>query len=222
MTHHGHIDKHYDAEISQLEERVVAMGTLVGLQIRAAIAAFTERDLAQVAVVERDDHAINELERSIDERCISLLALHQPAASDLRLVAAVLKIVTDLERIGDLAVDAARRTRALDGAPLPNVADLLELHETALSTLQESLDAFLSADVARARRIVTTDGKVDERVASIIARLRQAMSAEPLQVANGVATLMAVMHVQRMAAHARNIAEMAVYTATGVDVRHVT
>lgn len=222
MTQHRHIDTHYDAEIAQLEERVVAMGTLVGLQIRAAIAAFTQRDLPQVAVVERDDHAINELERSIDERCISLLALHQPAASDLRLVAAVLKIVTDLERIGDLAVDAARRTRALDTGPLPNLAELLELHETALSTLQESLDAFLRADLARARRIVATDGKVDERVSRIIAQLRLAMTAEPLQVANGVATLMTVMHVQRMAAHARNIAEMAVYTATGEDVRHVT
>jgi phosphate transport system protein len=198
------------------------MGKLVGLQIRAAIGAFTQRDLSQVAVVERDDHAINELERSIDERCISLLALHQPAASDLRLVAAVLKIVTDLERIGDLAVDAARRTRALDEAPLPNVADVLELHETALSTLQESLEAFLCVDLAKARRLIATDAKVDERVASIIAQLRSAMTDSPRAVANCVATLMTVMHIQRMAAHARNIAEMAVYMASGVDVRHVT
>lgn len=198
------------------------MGKLVGLQIRAAIAAFTQRDLSQVAVVERDDHAINELERSIDERCISLLALHQPAASDLRLVAAVLKIVTDLERIGDLAVDAARRTRALDDAPLPNLADLMELHETALSTLQESLDAFLCVDLTKARRLVATDGKVDGRVSSIIAQLQKSMTDSPWLVANCVATLMTVMHVQRMAAHARNIAEMAVYTASGVDVRHVT
>ena len=117
MTHHGHIDKHYDAEISQLEERVVAMGTLVGLQIRAAIAAFAERDLAQVAVVERDDHAINELERSIDERCISLLALHQPAASDLRLVAAVL--VIGALALGRLGPGAERWKAAADPVELP-------------------------------------------------------------------------------------------------------
>jgi len=222
VTQHRHIDTHYDTELSQLKERLVAMGKLVELQIQAAVTAFTQRNLLQVLAVERDDHAVNELERSIDERCISLLALRQPAASDLRLVAAVLKIVTDLERIGDLAVDAARRTRALDGAPLQNLEDLLELHETALLTLRESLDAFLRADLAKARRIIVTDGKVDEHVSSIIAQLRKAMTDDNQLVANCVATLMTVMHLQRMAAHARNIAEMAVYTASGVDVRHVT
>lgn len=222
MAQHRHIDTHYDTELSQLEERLIAMGKLVGLQLQAAVTAFTQRDLLQVLAVERDDHAVNELERSIDERCISLLALRQPAASDLRLVAAMLKIVTDLERIGDLAVDAARRTRALDAAPLQNVEDLLELQETALLTLRESLDAFLWADLARARRLIATDSKVEERVSSIIDQLRRAMTEDPRLVANCVATLMTVMHLQRMAAHARNIAEMAIYTASGVDVRHVT
>jgi phosphate transport system protein len=222
VTQHRHIDTHYDTELSQLEERLIAMGKLVGLQIQAAVTAFTQRDLSQVLTVERDDHAINELERSIDERCIRLLALRQPAASDLRLVAALLKIVTDLERIGDLAVDTARRTRALDDAPLLNVEDLLELHAAALLTLSESLDAFLWTDLVRARRIIATDGKVEDRVASLIVELRKAMTADSRLVANGVATLMTVMHLQRMAAHARNIAEMAVYTASGVDVRHVT
>lgn len=222
MTRHRHIDTHYDAELSQLQERLIAMGKLVGLQIQAAVNAFTQRDLLQVLVVERDDHAINELERSIDERCIRLLALRQPAASDLRLVAAILKIVTDLERIGDLAVDAARRTRALDDAPLQNVQDVLELQAAALLTLNESLDAFLGTDLASARRIVATDGKVEDRVASLLVGLRKAMADDSRLVANGVATLMTVMHLQRMAAHARNIAEMAIYTASGVDVRHVT
>jgi phosphate transport system protein len=222
VTRHRHIDTHYDAELSQLQERLIAMGKLVGLQIQAAVNAFTQRDLLQVLVVERDDHAINELERSIDERCIRLLALRQPAASDLRLVAAILKIVTDLERIGDLAVDAARRTRALDDAPLQNVQDVLELQAAALLTLNESLDAFLGTDLASARRIVATDGKVEDRVASLLVGLRKAMADDSRLVANGVATLMTVMHLQRMAAHARNIAEMAIYTASGVDVRHVT
>ena len=222
MTRHRHIDTHYDAELSQLEERLIAMGKLVGLQIQAAVTAFTQRDLARVPAVERDDHAINELERGIDERCICLLALHQPAASDLRLVAAILKIVTDLERIGDLAVDTARRTRALDDAPLQNIDDLLELQAAALLTLSESLDAFLWTDVARARRIIATDGKVEDRVSSLLVGIKKAMIDDPQLVANGVATLMTVMHLQRMAAHARNIAEMAIYTASGVDVRHVT
>jgi phosphate transport system protein len=222
MIQHRHIDSHYDTEIAQLAERLGAMGNLVELQIRAAVTAFTRRDLGQVLAVERDDHTVNELERSIDERCISLLALRQPAASDLRLVAAMLKIVTDLERIGDLAVEAARRTRDLDSAPLQNVQDIQGLQDAALLTLRESLDAFLRADLAMARGIIDTDGRMDERVSSLIVRLRKAMTDDSRLVANGVATLMTVMHLQRMAAHARNIAEMAIYTASGVDVRHVT
>jgi phosphate transport system protein len=222
MIQHRHIDSHYDTEIAQLEERLAAMGNLVELQIQAAVTAFTRRDVRQVLAVEREDHAVNELERSIDERCISLLALRQPAASDLRLVAAMLKVVTDLERIGDLAVEAARRTRDLDNAPLQNVQDILGLQDAALLTLRESLDAFLRADSAMARGIIDTDGQMDERVSSLIARLRKAMTDDSRLVANGVATLMTVMHLQRMAAHARNIAEMAIYTASGVDVRHVT
>lgn len=222
MAQHRHIDTHYDSELLQLKERLIAMGKLVELQIQAAVTAFTQRDLQQVLAVERDDHAVNELERSIDERCISLLALRQPAASDLRLVAAVLKMVTDLERIGDLAVDLARRTRALDDAPLHKEQELQELQETALLTLRESLDAFVAADLPAAQRIVAADGKVDDRVSTLIEQIRRAMTEQPLLVTNGVATLMAAMHLQRMAAHARNIAEMAVYTASGVDVRHVT
>ena len=219
MAEHRHIDARYDAELNQLKERLIAMGKLVELQLEASV---TQRDLLQALAVERDDHGVNELERSIDEHAIRLLALHQPAASDLRLVAAVLKIVTDLERIGDLAVDTARRTRALDDAPFQNSAELLELAQTALFTLRESLDAFLHTDVARARRIVATDGKMDSRVAELIAQLRRTMTSDSQLVANSVATLMAAMHLQRMAAHARNIAEMAVYTASGEDVRHAT
>jgi phosphate transport system protein len=222
LAQHRHIDTIYDTELLQLKERLIAMGKLVELQIQAAMTAFTQRDSRQVTAVERDDHAVNELERNIDERCISLLALRQPAASDLRLVAAVVKMVTDLERIGDLAVDLARRTRGLDDAPLQKVQELEELQDAALLTLRESLDAFVRADLAAAQRIVAADGKLDGRASLLIAQLRRAMAEEPRLVANGVATLMAVMHLQRMAAHARNIAEMAVYTASGVDVRHVT
>jgi phosphate transport system protein len=222
VDEHRHIDARYDAELSQLKERLVAMAKLVELQLEAAVAAFTQRDLLQALAVERDDHGVNELERSIDEHAVRMLAMHQPAASDLRLLAAVLKIVTDLERIGDLAVDTARRTRALDDAPLQNRAELLELAQTALVTLRQSLDAFLRADVLRARRVVATDGKMDDRVAELIAQLRRTMTTDSRLVANSVATLMAAMHLQRMAAHARNIAEMAVYTASGEDVRHAT
>jgi phosphate transport system protein len=222
VAEHRHIDARYDAELNQLKERVIAMGKLVELQLEASVTAFTQRDLLQALAVERDDHGVNELERNIDEHAVRLLALHQPAASDLRLLAAVLKIVTDLERIGDLAVDTARRTRALDDAPIQNPAELLELAQAALLTLRQSLDAFLRTDVARARRIVAADGKMDGRVADLIAQLRRTMTGDPQLVANSVATLMAAMHLQRMAAHARNIAEMAVYTGSGEDVRHAT
>jgi phosphate transport system protein len=220
MGQHRHIDAYFDAELRQLKAHVVSMGSLVERQVSAALSAFARRDLQRALTVQRGDREINELERDIDERCVGLIALRQPAASDLRLIAAILKSVTDLERIGDLAVDTASRAEALDDAPPPSLEQLLNLGDVALTTLRESLQAFTKDDLQLARRVVATDTTTNQAVATLIERLRQAMAREPRLVDSGTATLMATMHVQRMAAHARNIAEMVIYSQSGEDVRH--
>jgi phosphate transport system protein len=198
------------------------MGRLVELQVRSAISAFLLRDAKRADTVVEGDREVNQLERAIDEHCVRTLALRQPAGSDLRFVAAVLKIVTDLERIGDLAVSTAQQARARDDRPLDAIQRLSELTETALSTLRAALDCFLQGDAVRARRVIASDGKMGDAVAHLVSELGAAIAGDVALVPNGLAALMVAKHIERMAAHATNIAEMAIYTTSAQDVRHVT
>lgn len=217
-----HIDTHFDEELQRLKERLAIMGRLVELQVRSAISAFLLRDSQRADAVVEGDREVNQLERSIDEHCVRTLALRQPAGSDLRFVAAVLKIVTDLERIGDLAVSTAQQTRSRDDAPLDAIQRLSVLTESALTTLRAALDCFLQGDGVRARAVLASGGAMTDAVARLVADLGTAITHEPALVPNGLAALMVAKHVERMAAHATNIAEMAIYTTSAQDVRHVT
>jgi phosphate transport system protein len=217
-----HIDAHFDEELFKIKERLAIMGRLVELQVRSAITAFLLRDAKRTEAVIAGDREVNQLERSIDEHCVRTLALRQPAGSDLRFVAAALKIVTDLERIGDLAVSTARQSRSRGAASLEASHRLSELAETALTTLRTALDCFLQGDAVRARSVIASDGRMAEDVADLVTNLGAAMTREPALVADGLAALMVGKHIERMAAHATNIAEMAIYTTSAQDVRHVT
>jgi phosphate transport system protein len=222
VTLRKHIDTHFDEELFRLKERLAIMGRLVELQVRSAVSAFLLRDSKRAAAVVEGDREVNQLERAIDEHCVRTLALRQPAGSDLRFVAAVLKIVTDLERIGDLAVSTAQQARARDDESLDTIQRLSELAEVALTALRAALDCFLQGDAVRARRVIASDGKMGDAVALLVTELGSAIAREPALVPNGLATLMVAKHIERMAAHATNIAEMAIYTTSAQDVRHVT
>lgn len=198
------------------------MGRLVELQVRSGITAFVRRDTKRADAVIEGDREVNQLERGIDEHCVRTLALHQPAGSDLRFVAATLKIVTDLERIGDLAVSTAQQVRSRDDKSLDAIQRLSELAERALGTLRAALDCFLQGEAARARRVIADDSAMTQAVTQLVAELGAAIAREPALVPNGLAALMVAKHIERMAAHATNIAEMAIYLASAEDVRHVT
>jgi phosphate transport system protein len=217
-----HIDSHFDQELFRLKERLAIMGRLVELQVRSAITAFLSRDSKRADTVVEGDREVNQLERGIDEHCVRTLALRQPAGSDLRFVAASLKIVTDLERIGDLAVSTAQQVRARDDESLDAIQQLSELAEDALTTLRGALDCFLQSDVGRARGVIANAGRMADAVASLVAGLGVAIAREPALVPSGLAALMVAKHIERMSAHATNIAEMAIYTTSAQDVRHVT
>jgi phosphate transport system protein len=216
-----HIDAHFDEELFRLKERLAIMGRLVELQVRSAITAFLQRDRKRADAVAEGDREVNQLERAIDEHCVRTLALRQPAGSDLRFVAAVLKIVTDLERIGDLAVSTAQQVRSRDDKPLDAIQRLSELAETALTALRAALDCFLQGDAVLAREVIAADSDMTDDVAHLVADLGAAIAREPALVPNGLAALMVAKHIERMAAHATNIAEMAIYTTSAEDVRHV-
>lgn len=216
-----HLSAKFDTELHELKGRVSQMGRLVDAQMVAAVDAFARRDLVQASRVVAGDHEVNGLEREIDERCVRLLALHQPAASDLRFVAAVLKIVTDLERIGDFAVRIAETVVSLEPIVPRAERDLAGLTEAALRVLRSALEAFLERNAVQGRSAATADVPIKAWVDRLASEVRDSIKQDPNVLQNALAVLVAAKHIERVAQHATNVAEMAIYTARGEDIRHL-
>jgi phosphate transport system protein len=216
-----HIDSSFEAELGSLKTQILAMGRLVDEHVSEAVRALIERDAELASRVVEADRAVNQLELAIDEQCVRLLALHQPAASDLRFVAAALKMVTDLERIGDLAVNMAERARALaPEEPLRAVEDLPRMAAAAQGMLRKVLDAFVSADAAEAEVVMAADRSIDAWMERLFSELLAEMTRDPKAVERGITTIFFAKHIERMADHVTNVAEMVVYLVRGEDVRH--
>ena len=216
-----HINAEFDTELRSLKEQILAMGGLVDAQVSAAVDALKARDVERARAVIDADRAVNQMELAIDERCIRMLALRQPAASDLRFIAAALKMVTDLERIGDLAVNMAERVSALlDEPPLRAVQELPAMASTAQQMLQAVLEAFVEGDPVGAEAAIARDAAIDAWMARIFSEVEGAMARSPNTVTRGLATIFFAKHIERMADHATNIAEMVIYFIRGRDVRH--
>jgi len=221
MTGRHHISAVFSGELRSLKEQILTMGRLVDAHVGESVRALLERDRDLAARVIDADRAVNQMELAIDEQCIRILALHQPAASDLRFIAAALKMVTDLERIGDLAVNMAERVQLLaSDEPLRAAAALPALAARARTMLDDVLDAFVAADVSKAQSVIQRDADVDAATAAFIADVQIEIAADPRAIGRGVATIFFAKHIERMADHATNIAEMVVYLVRGQDVRH--
>jgi phosphate transport system protein len=221
MTQRKHINAHFDAELRALKEQILAMGGLVDAQVTEALKALVARDAEQARRVIEADRAVNQMELATDERCIRMLALQQPAASDLRFIASALKMVTDLERIGDLAVNMAERVAALTEEPaLRAVEELPGMAAAAQKMLRDVLEAFVSGDAAKAEAVRAADAAIDAWMARLFEEVRGVMGRDPSAVARGIATIFFAKHIERMADHATNVAEMVVYLVRGQDVRH--
>jgi len=221
ITTPRHIDSSFDAELGWLKAQIMAMGRLVDDHVSEALRALVERDVALASKVIDADRAVNQLELAIDEQCVRLLALHQPAASDLRFVAAALKMVTDLERIGDLAVNMAERAAALaPEEPLRAVEELPRMAAAAQGMLRRVLDAFVNADAEEAEAVMAADRSIDAWMERLFSELLAEMTRDPKAVERGVTTIFFAKHIERMADHVTNVAEMVVYLVRGQDVRH--
>jgi len=220
-TTHDHIVKQFDVELQDLKDKILRMAAEVEGQIRDAIRCLTERDAVSARRIASSDTEVNLLEMEIDENCIRLLALRQPAATDLRFVAAALKINTDLERMGDLAVNIAERALALAESPqmLP-AFDLSRIAIEAQEMLKDALDAFVYRDVDKAERVLERDNVVDELFVASFRTLADSMKQSPDQVERALGLLFIAKHLERIADHATNISEMVVYLVRGTDVRH--
>jgi phosphate transport system protein len=215
------MQRHFHEELDALRQTLLAMGGLVEDQIRRAMRALLERDdvLAQ-EVIDRD-RQVNTYDVEVDEQCVELLALHQPAASDLRFITTAMKIVTDLERIGDQAVNIAQRVLELNRDPqLKPYIDLPRMADKAQRMVKESLDAFVAGDTALARQVCGADAEVDALKEQIFRELLTFMMEDPRTIPRAIRIILISRFLERVADHATNIAEMVVYLVEGKMVRH--
>lgn len=216
-----HSDKIYEAELNELRQMLLTLGGLVEQAIDRSVRALAERDSALAKQVIEADHRLNLLEVEIDEHCLRILALRQPAASDLRFVTLALKIVTDLERIGDLAVNIAERAIDLNQQPpLAPYVDIPRMARIAEQMLKDVLDAFVAGDAAKAREVLGRDDQVDELYHVILDDLLNYMVNDSQTTSRCMAILFIAKHLERIADHATNISEMVVFLVEGRDVRH--
>ena len=213
--------RHFHEELEALKQTLLAMGGLVEDQIRRVMRALLERDDAMAQEVIERDRQGNTYDVEVDEQCVSLLALHQPAAGDLRFITTAMKIVTDLERIGDQAVNIAQRVLELNREPqLKPYIDLPRMAEKAQRMVKESLDAFVARDTALARQVCGKDAEVDALKEQIFRELLTFMMEDPRTIPRAIRVILISRFMERVADHATNIAEMVVYLVEGKMVRH--
>ena len=219
---HEHISKQFDAELEAVRSRVLQMGGLVEEQIVKAIDALASGDLAVLESVIEDDHRVNAMEVGLDESCSHIIARRQPAAGDLRLVMAVIKTITDLERVGDEAEKIARMAKLIHTAEKVHMPRLELKHVAglALSMLRKALDAFARLDVNAALDVVKQDRGVDDEFRSILRQLITFMMEDPRTITRSLEILFVAKAIERIGDHAKNMAEYVVYMVEGRDVRH--
>jgi phosphate transport system protein len=215
------MSRHFHEELDALKQTLLAMGGLVEDQIRRVMIALLERDggLAQ-EVIDRD-RQVNTYDVEIDEKCVELLALYQPTAGDLRLITTAMKIVTDLERIGDQAVNIAQRALELNREPqLKPYIDLPRMAEKAQRMVKDSLDAYVGRDTELARRVCAEDADVDALKEQIFRELLTFMMEDARTIPRAIRLILISRFLERVADHATNIAEMVIYMVESKMVRH--
>lgn len=217
-----HTDRAYEADLAHLRTVVLEMGGLVEDQIVQAVRALTDRDDSLARVTIDRDHAVNRIDVEVDELCIKLLALHQPAARDLRLITTALKITTDLERIGDLASHIAERAHELvDEDPVKAYIDLPRMAELARQMVHKSLDAFVAENEALALEVCTSDDDIDKLHEQLFRELLSFMMEDPSTISRAMRLLFVSKNLERIGDHATNIAEMVIFLVRGQSIRHM-
>ena len=223
LSHH-HISKQYDHELLAIRNRVLTLGGLVEAQVESAVKAFLEGDTDLAERVISDDYKVNSLEVAIDEECTQILALRQPAARDLRLVVAVIKTITDLERIGDEAKRIARiAVDLVDHYPKRNqLTDLQQLAQHSRQMLREALDAFARINVEASLRVVQEDRQVDQEYESIMRQQITYMMEDPRSIPVSLNIMWAARAIERIGDRSCNICEYVIYYAMGKNIRHIS
>jgi phosphate transport system protein len=213
--------RHFAVELEHLKHRLLMMGGLAEERVRHAVKGLVERDANELATVITGDDEINKFHLEVDDRCFKLLALQQPMAGDLRSIVAAVKINSDLERVGDLAVNIAEAgQRCLAHPPVKRLVDIPHMAAHAQSMLRDALDAFVSGDVGVAQRVLDRDDLLDDLKNQVFRELLTYMIADPKTVEPGIDLILIARHLERVGDHATNIAEDVIFIVNARDVRH--
>ncbi|HQR51817.1 MAG TPA: phosphate signaling complex protein PhoU [Burkholderiales bacterium] len=225
MTGDHHTSKQYDAELEALRSRVLQMGGMVEQQIMRSIDAISSCNLALIEQIVADDHKVNALEVEMDDMCNHVIARRQPAAGDLRLIMAVVKTVTDLERIGDEAEKIARMAKLVcevDRLHTPRFTEIRRMGDLALGMVRMALDAFARLDPSTATKVAREDMLLDEEFRAILRQLITFMMEDPRTISLCLEIVFAAKALERIGDHAKNISEYVIFLVKGKDVRHTT
>ncbi|GFO59313.1 phosphate transport system regulatory protein PhoU [Geomonas silvestris] len=216
-----HFSRQFDAELNEIREKLLEMGGKVELMIANALLALVERNTELAIQTIAFDHEINRLEMEIDEKCLEVLARRQPAARDLRFITLALKIVTDLERIGDQCANIAKRVKELNLEPaLKPYIDLPRMAQAASTMVKEALDAFVRGDENLAIKVCQDDQVVDDLNEQIQRELLTFMMSDPSAITRAMRINYISKCLERIADHATNVAEMVIFMVKGKDIRH--
>jgi len=218
-----HISRRFNEELEGVRSRVLHMGGVVEAQLANALRALVNKETALAREVTMADAVVNSLEVEIDEECARIVARRQPAATDLRLVITVIKIISDLERMGDEAKRVAIMARSEMDDALDDVlrTDLEYMGDLVREMLRQVLDAFARTDVDTAVAVVKADKKVDKKYKKIVKQLIQRMATDPQSVPEVMNIMWAVRSLERLGDRCQNIAEHVIYMVLGTDVRHI-
>ncbi|MEH6634087.1 MAG: phosphate signaling complex protein PhoU [Halioglobus sp.] len=217
-----HISAKFNEELESLRNQMLEMGGKVEQQLNTALDALIKRDSGEAELIVTRDNEVNQMEMAIDDECASILARRQPTASDLRLVVAIIKVNTDLERIGDEAAKVAKQTVRLSGEGMSpsNFVEIRHIGTRVAEMLRQALDAFARLDVDMAVAVVRGDLEVDKEYGSAMRSLVTFMMEDPRDIGVILNEMWALRSLERIGDHACNIAEHVVYLVRGLDVRH--
>ena len=213
--------RHFQEELQQLKNRLLEMGGLAEERVRTAVEGLVNRDLALIERVLEGDGPINQLHIEIDNRCFTLLALHQPMAVDLRAIVSAVKINTDLERVGDLAINIAEAvTRYLQHPPVKELIDIPRMARVAQAMLRDALDAYVRRDTTLAEAVLNQDDELDGLKTQVFRELLTYMLQSPATIEPALDLILISRHLERIGDHATNVAEDVIFMVSARDVRH--
>ena len=212
---------HFREELEALQSRLLEMGGLAEERVRAALHGLVQRDPTVINEVLSGDEPINQLHIEVDNRCFRLLALHQPMATDLRAIVAAVKINTDLERVGDLAVNIAEASKRYIGhAPVKQLIDIPQMSDVAQAMLRDALDAYVKRDTELAHTVLNEDDRLDSLKTQVFRDLLTHMLQNQSTVEPSLDLILISRHLERIGDHATNIAEDVIFMVSALDVRH--